>query len=175
MDLSWAWPIYFASSSISRAGAVPAICEQHTLNYMRVSNKETRADPCAIAAVPKYQLMRGLGMSVVSHPASSASLATNWCWRQTAGCSHMTQRHITGLSVAYSLSIRNKAFKRAPNANRQRSLTIKIWRSQSFQESACMAWTQTLTDLVITSALRHRNKWSKFGKLFKQSWALTAL
>lgn len=32
-----------------------------------------------------------------------------------------------------------------------------------------MAWTQTLTDLFITSALRDRNKWSKLGKLFKQS------
>lgn len=66
---------------------------------------------CPKIQVPKYQLMRSLGMSVVSHPAS---LATNSCWRQTAGHSPMTERHIMRSSVAYSLTIRNKGFKRAP-------------------------------------------------------------
>jgi len=38
-----------------------------------------------------------------------------------------------------------------------------------------MAWTWEQQDLIVTSALRHRNKWSKLGRLFKHFWTFTAL
>lgn len=77
--------------------------------------------------------------------------------------------------VACSLAMRNKDFRRALPQWKTEVLDCREPEELPFHEAACTAWTWAHTHSIFMSALTHRNKWGKLGRLFKYFWSFTAL